>query len=96
LHEAADPRPRGLGRPAQRRAHHPPRGLAARELEVLNGIAAGATNSQLAAALGVAPSTIATHIEHILAKLHVPNRAAATAHSEGLLSPDPSASGLAR
>ncbi|GAB2442001.1 helix-turn-helix transcriptional regulator [Nocardia tengchongensis] len=57
----------------------PPRGLTPRELVVLALLPQGGSNATLAAHLRVKPSTIATHIERILRKLHVPNRTAAAA-----------------
>ena len=54
----------------------PPGGrLSARELEVARLVATGATNREIAAALTIAPKTVAAHIEHILAKLGVARRA---------------------
>lgn len=49
--------------------------LTARELEVAQHIALGETNGQIAAELGVAPRTVAAHVEHILAKLGMTRRA---------------------
>ncbi|MGY4654560.1 LuxR C-terminal-related transcriptional regulator [Mycobacterium sp. URHB0021] len=67
-------------------AHHigPPGesiALSAREREVLAHLAAGRTNREIAEMLVVSPHTVARHIEHIYAKLGVPNRAAATAYA---------------
>jgi len=55
------------------------RALTPRELVVLGRAASGETNEQIAAALFVAPSTVAKHLEHVYEKLEVRNRAAATA-----------------
>jgi DNA-binding CsgD family transcriptional regulator len=49
--------------------------LTAREFEVARLVAAGSTNSELAAELGIAPKTASSHVEHILAKLAVGRRA---------------------
>lgn len=49
--------------------------LTARELEVARLIAAGRTNGEIAAELGIAPKTASAHVEHILAKLGVGRRA---------------------
>ncbi|MEV6202697.1 LuxR C-terminal-related transcriptional regulator [Streptomyces sp. NPDC051771] len=67
----------------------PPGGLSPRELEVLAELTAGRTNRQIAELLYVTPRTVGTHIEHILAKLDVPNRAAAAAQAAawGIRSP---------
>ncbi|MEV4442692.1 LuxR C-terminal-related transcriptional regulator [Streptomyces sp. NPDC049577] len=51
--------------------------LSPRELEVLAELTQGRTNREIAERLFLSPRTVATHIEHILAKLGVPNRAAA-------------------
>ncbi|WP_030415117.1 helix-turn-helix transcriptional regulator [Streptomyces sp. NRRL S-1448] len=69
---AADPQ-----RPAPRR----PGGLSPRELQVLAELTTGRTNREIAERLYVTPRTVATHIEHILTKLDVPNRAAAAARA---------------
>ncbi|MFJ5711806.1 LuxR C-terminal-related transcriptional regulator [Streptomyces sp. NPDC093105] len=58
-----------------------PGGLSPRELEVLAELTAGRTNRQIAERLYVTPRTVGTHVEHILAKLDVPNRAAAAARA---------------
>ena len=62
------------------------RRLTDRELEVLEHIAAGETNDELAAALFISPKTVSVHVSHILAKLEVTTRAKATAiaYQEGL------------
>ena len=49
--------------------------LSARELEVARLIAAGSTNNEIAAELGIAPKTASAHVEHILAKLGASRRA---------------------
>ena len=61
-------------------------GLTAREEEVLGLVAGGATNKEIAAALGTSPSTVKNQLQNILAKLHVENRVQATAYAlrEGL------------
>jgi DNA-binding CsgD family transcriptional regulator/tetratricopeptide (TPR) repeat protein len=63
-------------------------GLTAREAEVLNLIARGYTNREIAEALVISIKTASVHVSHILAKLDAPNRreAAAIAHR---LSPPP-------
>jgi DNA-binding CsgD family transcriptional regulator len=52
-------------------------GLSAREAEILYWVAQGKTNPEIAVILGIARRTVATHVEHILAKLGVENRCAA-------------------
>jgi DNA-binding CsgD family transcriptional regulator len=70
---------------AARRAQHvptaPSSGLTAREEEVLALIAKGLTNRQIAESLVVSERTVATHVGHILTKLGLPSRAAATAYA---------------
>lgn len=55
--------------------------LSPRELQVLAELTAGRTNREIAQRLYVTPRTVGTHIEHILAKLDLPNRAAAAARA---------------
>jgi DNA-binding CsgD family transcriptional regulator len=52
-------------------------GLTRRELEILGLLVEGWPNARIAAALFVSQSTVTTHVEHILAKLRLPTRAAA-------------------
>lgn len=42
---------------------------------------AGRANREIAERLCITPRTVGTHIEHILAKLDLPNRAAAAARA---------------
>ena len=53
--------------------------LTAREREVLVLLADGLAPKQIAALLGITPKTVATHVEHIYAKLGVHTRAQAVA-----------------
>ncbi len=53
--------------------------LTAREREVLALMVAGLNNSEIAAELGVSPSTIKSHVSHILAKFGVAGRTEAVA-----------------
>lgn len=64
-------------------------GLSEREREVLNLIAAGATNREIAQRLVIAENTAKVHVRNVLDKLHVRNRqqAAALAIKEGLTAP---------
>jgi len=56
-----------------------PSRLTGRELEVLELLAAGKTQSEIATALVISPRTAAKHIERILEKLEVRSRAQAVA-----------------
>ncbi|MFE0804089.1 LuxR C-terminal-related transcriptional regulator [Streptomyces sp. NPDC058812] len=58
-----------------------PGGLSPRELQVLAELTTGRTNREIAERLYITPRTVGTHIEHILAKLDLPNRAAAAARA---------------
>ena len=66
-----------------------PRGLTAREMEVLVLIATGASAKQVAHVLGIAPKTATTHIERIYTKCGVSTRSEAThfAIANGLVRP---------
>jgi ATP/maltotriose-dependent transcriptional regulator MalT len=56
-----------------------PRGLTAREAEVLRLVATGRSNRDIAAELVLSEHTVARHLQNIFAKLGVSSRAAATA-----------------
>jgi DNA-binding CsgD family transcriptional regulator len=53
--------------------------LSRRELQVLDMIAAGAQNSEIAECLVIAPTTVQSHVQHILRKLSARNRTEAAA-----------------
>jgi DNA-binding CsgD family transcriptional regulator len=59
-------------------ADSPPAGLTAREVEVLQLVASGLSNADIANRLFVSPNTVKVHVARVLAKVEVPNRAAAT------------------
>lgn len=63
--------------------------LSDREHEVLLELATGATNAEIAERLFVSPTTVKTHVAHILAKLEVRDRIAAAvlAHESGIVPP---------
>jgi DNA-binding CsgD family transcriptional regulator len=67
-----------------------PAGLTRREQEVLEQLATGATNPEIAAALHLSGRTVAHHVSAILGKLGVPNRHRAIeyARTRGLISQD--------
>jgi DNA-binding CsgD family transcriptional regulator len=56
-----------------------PRGLTAREVEVLRLVAAGKTNHEIAALLFLSDKTVARHLSNIFSKLGVTSRTAAAA-----------------
>jgi DNA-binding CsgD family transcriptional regulator/tetratricopeptide (TPR) repeat protein/ribosomal protein L10 len=62
---------------ASTRAH--PAGLSARQAEVLELVAAGQSNAQIAGTLFLTPKTVEHHVTAILRKLRVDSRAAAVA-----------------
>jgi DNA-binding CsgD family transcriptional regulator len=60
--------------------------LTAREVEVLELVAEGQTNAEIAATLWLSPGTVRIHLQHVYEKLEVPNRTAAVArglHTDG-------------
>ncbi|MFF2354405.1 LuxR C-terminal-related transcriptional regulator [Kitasatospora sp. NPDC058115] len=72
-------------------ATHSLEGLHPRELEVLDQLARGRRNREIAAALHISESTVKFHVANILAKLDVTSRgeAAALARHAGLPTPPP-------
>jgi DNA-binding NarL/FixJ family response regulator len=56
-----------------------PRGLTAREVEVLRLVASGKTNRDIAVELVISEHTVARHLQNIFTKLDVSSRSAATA-----------------
>ncbi|MGW2373143.1 LuxR C-terminal-related transcriptional regulator [Kitasatospora sp. NPDC001683] len=75
-----------LGLPSPTAATDPLDGLQPRELEVLDQLAQGRRNRDIAAALHISESTVKFHVANILAKLGVGSRgeAAALAHRAGM------------
>ncbi|GAQ51408.1 helix-turn-helix transcriptional regulator [Streptomyces acidiscabies] len=67
-----------------------PHSLSPREYDILNGMAAGFSNQQLASQRDVSLRTVTTHVERILHKMGQPSRAGAVASAlrEGILSLD--------
>jgi DNA-binding NarL/FixJ family response regulator len=67
----------------------PPR-LTGREVEVLELVAQGLGNKEIAAALHVSENTVKTHVRHILEKLGLRGRAEAAAYAvrQGLIPED--------
>lgn len=64
--------------------HHTPAPeatLSVRENEVLDLVAGGASNAQIAERLWISPATVKKHLENVYAKLEVGSRTAALAHT---------------
>ena len=61
--------------------------LSPRELDILRGIARGASNKEIAREHGIAETTVKIHVQHVLRKLNVSSRvhAAVIASESGLL-----------
>jgi two-component system nitrate/nitrite response regulator NarL len=69
-------------------AHHAAlASLSPRELDILSGIARGASNKEIARKHGIAETTVKIHVQHVLRKLDVSSRvhAAVIATENGLL-----------
>src|SRR5919202_5954529 len=60
--------------------------LTERELEVLQLVAEGLTNREIARWLFISPATVRTHLEHVFRKLGVRSRAAAVSAAFGIAS----------
>ncbi len=69
--------------PSQERRRQPRPDLTERQRQVLDLLAAGHTNGQIARRLGVSEGTIRTHLEHIYRRLGVTSRTAAVTHAFG-------------
>lgn len=82
---------RQLREPIQRRL---PAGLTVQERRVLQLVAVGWSNAQIADRMSIAPSTVRKHLEHAFPKLGVSNRLAAAMAFEGRSLPDPDRVGL--
>lgn len=74
------PRPANDGSPAVQAAL----GISARELEVLQALARGLANKEIARALGVSPNTVKTHLARLFGKLAAANRTQAIARAREL------------
>ncbi|UUU24671.1 response regulator transcription factor [Streptomyces sp. DSM 40750] len=62
------------------RSNRPSFGLSSREVEVMDLIASGMNNRQIAATCFISEKTVKNHINHIFAKLHSSTRSEAIAH----------------
>ncbi|AZM64229.1 MULTISPECIES: response regulator [unclassified Streptomyces] len=85
-HFAQHLRPADTSRPAREDVVH---ALAPRELEVLQLIAEGLSNAEIAKAMHITPETVKTYVSRILAKLGLRDRVQAVvlAYRVGLVSP---------
>ena len=65
----------------------PRHGLSSREIEILEHVAAGLRNKEIAYQLGLSENTVNAHVKHILEKLHVSDRthAVTTALKRGII-----------
>jgi DNA-binding NarL/FixJ family response regulator len=83
-HQLSLPVTAGEGRSA------PPAGLTAREAEVLEELARGRSNAEIAARLVLSEATVKTHVGHILSKLGLRDRVQVVvfAYETGLIRPD--------
>ncbi|MEU6622647.1 response regulator transcription factor [Streptomyces litmocidini] len=86
--------------PSRTRPAAPHRELATltpRELEVLEALARGHTNAELAARFGLSEATVKTHVARVLQKLRLRDRAQAViaAYETGLVTPGSDGSGTA-
>jgi len=55
--------------------------LSPRETEILQLVAKGATNKEIAGALGISTHTVKNHMQNIMEKLHIQNRVQAVAYA---------------
>ena len=80
---------RSLLRPRARSSEHTGPALTAREQEVLEAVAAGATNAEIAGQLFLGVETVRTHVASVLRKLGARDRTQATviAYRTGLVDP---------
>lgn len=67
----------GVAATLAERISNPEEALSEREIEILQALASGATNRELAAQLSISLATVKTHLIHIFRKLGVDTRTAA-------------------
>ncbi len=67
--------------------------LTERESEILDLVAAGKTNAEIAEALWIAPGTVRKHLENVYEKLEVHSRTAAVARVASAKGPGPPSNG---
>jgi DNA-binding NarL/FixJ family response regulator len=78
------------GKPTNGNGTEADAGLSPRERQILELLATGRTQREIASELVISSKTVATHIQHILSKLGVQSRAqaVAVAFKRGLVEPD--------
>lgn len=59
-------------------------GLTGQEVRVLDALASGRSNKEIARHLGLSPNTVKTHLANLFAKLEVTNRTSAVSRARGL------------
>lgn len=78
--QSSEDRPAPAAGVHRRAPNHPDFGLSSREVEVMDLIAAGMNNRQIAATCFITEKTVKNHINRIFAKLHSSTRSEAIAH----------------
>lgn len=81
--QQASARPAADETPAPPTATDPIRSLSPREREILQHIARGASNKEIARALAIAETTVKIHVQHILRKLDLNSRVQAAVYATG-------------
>jgi two-component system, NarL family, nitrate/nitrite response regulator NarL len=71
--------------PAEAARRDPVAQLSAREQQVLEQIALGASNKEIARTLAIAETTVKIHVQHILRKLDLTSRVQAAVYAAGLV-----------
>lgn len=74
---------------AESDAREPSAQLSAREQQVLEQIALGASNKEIARTLAIAETTVKIHVQHILRKLDLTSRVQAAVYAAGLVKGGP-------
>jgi DNA-binding NarL/FixJ family response regulator len=87
---------RSIARGPNRSTINNPAQLTSRQLEILELLAEGLTNAEIASRIYITPKTVEHHVSAILAKLGVQSRKQATAEAIGLGVPLPRRHGPAR
>jgi len=89
LREFADRKSGGISTPVKEKSRETD-GLTPREKEILQEVAKGNTNREVAATLGLSEHTVKNHLKSILQKLHLDNRVQLTryAYERGMLESD--------